>query len=665
MKRKSILEVLNNKHGAALVTVLVVFLTLVVIVMSATMMAQGNFQRAQKTANFSSAYYVAETGLNETYEQLVVYYEMNKSTATFDETFSESFLTVLGAVEGVKETIYDTKIMNETARSEVTFEFFPEKGEEGLYLLSSTGYVGENSRTVAREIKIDIEIQNISENYQPDANLAIDLTTNPSPITGSGSFSFKGPVITNKPIIFPNSNGIVVSGPIVTNNKITLNGVFKFKTDEPKDNTVIITSNEIYIDNNNNEQTFPVIMLKPGGIIKVHSGRNKKIKVNYLFVPNAPDNYKIFDANASNFVDVEHIIYYNPVNFDPYKADIVDGVNIRHIFGSDPVGDNPMYMFDYRDYFDEDFVLDNMDKVDEFVPNVKMPNPKPKYEMYYPYGTQLKEAVKDSDGNTVIDTNNNFIAEFKWWPLIPSFDVALDLDIGETTRSYNSMIMKGSENASNPSKIYFGDRNLTIITKKLTIINHVEFIGSGSLRIIVVGDGNRITSNDLNLSPRSIRTRDTLNGPFTDDPTKLQIVIYETAGTGLYFNAIDAGNNSYYHLSIFSENLNLKGGGDFRGNFVSAKGHEVSVSGAGSTQSQLIFAPNANINVSGSGTVKGVVVGKDYSFSGDTGIEFETLNDKILVDELLVDFIQPFNPNDTQTGKAGKMISYPIREVDK
>ena len=60
MKRKSTLELLKDKSGAALITVLVIFLTLVVIVTSATMMAHANFMRAQKTANFSSAYYVAD-----------------------------------------------------------------------------------------------------------------------------------------------------------------------------------------------------------------------------------------------------------------------------------------------------------------------------------------------------------------------------------------------------------------------------------------------------------------------------------------------------------------------------------------------------------------------------------------------------------------------------
>ncbi|NLC64218.1 MAG: hypothetical protein GX753_00940, partial [Erysipelothrix sp.] len=55
MKRKSTLELLKDKSGAALITVLVIFLTLVVIVTSATMMAHANFMRAQKTANFSSA----------------------------------------------------------------------------------------------------------------------------------------------------------------------------------------------------------------------------------------------------------------------------------------------------------------------------------------------------------------------------------------------------------------------------------------------------------------------------------------------------------------------------------------------------------------------------------------------------------------------------------
>ena len=56
MRKKSIL---GDKKGAALATVLVVFLTLVIVVFSATAVAQSNFFRAKDTSDRASAYYIA------------------------------------------------------------------------------------------------------------------------------------------------------------------------------------------------------------------------------------------------------------------------------------------------------------------------------------------------------------------------------------------------------------------------------------------------------------------------------------------------------------------------------------------------------------------------------------------------------------------------------
>ena len=67
MKRNSTYELLRDKTGAALLTVLTVFLVLVVLIVSATMVAQANFLRAKTSSDHASAYYIAESGINEYY----------------------------------------------------------------------------------------------------------------------------------------------------------------------------------------------------------------------------------------------------------------------------------------------------------------------------------------------------------------------------------------------------------------------------------------------------------------------------------------------------------------------------------------------------------------------------------------------------------------------
>ena len=77
MKRKSISDrisqTLNNEDGAALITVLVIFLTLVIIVTSASQAALGNFMRTKKSSDHSSVIYLAEAGLYKYDEPLQAY----------------------------------------------------------------------------------------------------------------------------------------------------------------------------------------------------------------------------------------------------------------------------------------------------------------------------------------------------------------------------------------------------------------------------------------------------------------------------------------------------------------------------------------------------------------------------------------------------------------
>lgn len=677
MKRKSTLELLKDKSGAALITVLVIFLTLVVIVTSATMMSHANFMRAQKTANFSSAYYVAEAGLNEAYEQFVTYFEENKDKSAYNQTFANGFLEYIGATEGKKTTDYDTLVMNEIAKSVVSIQHMEAPNGGDQFRLYSEGYLGVDSRTV--ELIITISLEGEATIYQPDSALFIDFENPDDKLEIGQSSSYTGPIVTNKPLVF-HGWGVNLSGPFVTSNNITLETTVNTINNSGKPNAVFITSGNLIIDTPN---TIHAVVLKGTG--KVIYNKEWSIgTIEYLLVPKGATSYKEVVSNAT--LNIKNIIFYSPlgidensniVGFDPYEAILTNTsgtvLNNQTIFGPKPA--DTSLDIDYRKYFKPDFVLDNLydDKGEEnaVLPQVVLPK-KPIYDTYYPVG-DLKKGTMG-----LVNNNNDFSVSFNYNNTKARYDLT---ELGAYTvggslyRSFNSMKIGGSSGSIETTKLYVGNQNIVFITKALEINNIIEIIGTGSLTIYVVGDGiNPITSSQLKLNPVAVYTRDSddetkYEGKIenrTKDYSKLQLIVYETRvtkGKGLYYESGSWGLEAY--LSIYSDNLNLKvsGSGQFNGVFVSAQGTDVSLSGGTSTSSQLIFAPNAKISVSGGAKLSGVLVGKDYDISGGVSVSFSSEFEESFVNSILPNFIVPGGTTGSNN-MIGSMQKGVIREVD-
>lgn len=131
MIRKSILEKFNNKDGAALITVLIIFLTLVVIVTASSQTAVSNYKRVKKSSDTSSVYYIAEAGDNDIFEEIKEYHQLLIDVKKiFDDTFAnsyvEDFYDVLQekenrSIDGHIINITYPHIMNQKSNSEVEF----------------------------------------------------------------------------------------------------------------------------------------------------------------------------------------------------------------------------------------------------------------------------------------------------------------------------------------------------------------------------------------------------------------------------------------------------------------------------------------------------------------------------------------------------------------
>lgn len=621
-----VLKRINNKKGSAILTVMAFIMITVVLVASMLALAQMNLSNSINASERSSAFYVAESALEESVNNVEsIFLANNYKTTNLIEQFNKSD----SDDDSGRAIVYDNKIMGQDASSLTTLSFVEalEDGSE-VYLLSATGYVGDTSRSLTKKLLItngSITEGTQGEFYQPDAVLAIDLDGTLAPITFK-SQNTQGPFVTNQEIIF-NNQGRVYSGPLVTNNKIVVEAALSDFS-----NARIITSSTIKFLSWNTHKVHSII-LKPGGILDVPM-QNTTIagtfNIKYLLLPISSYGNELqhFYGNgvpntyAKDFWLTKtgtKVIYYDPLNFDPWKTVNVDYLSI---FGNNPDVDSTVG-FDYRDYFKDTFYLDNLDNLTyPILPKVKLPQ-KPTYSTA---NLVLPEVFTDVGwGNeiTYVDSNNDLkVTENDWERGLRILDWS---DFENNTRSFNSIDIRSYNNANSPYQIYIGDKDVTIITKKLTLTNFIQVVGTGKLKIHVIGSSigssNVVTASDFNVVLNGFSVRDDYSSDVIHKPSRVQMIVYEStngSGGGLTFKVNNAGN---YQVGL-------------------------------SVSSQLIYAPNAVANFKG-GTFKGVLVAKTIEFA-NAGINFSYSSDieKSFLEEILPDYLEKSNTG-TGSGNSG------------
>lgn len=668
MTRKSICEIINNKDGAALVTVLVVFLTLVVIVTTSTQAAVSNYKRAVTSSEEDSVLYIAETGINEAYEALIDYYETSghdEFRSGFANDFVYNYSTKDGkSLDGLKVISDYGKIMNEVAKSEMTFILLSSTESSSKFELKSTGYLSDKKRTV--KITMDVSTENISTKYQPNANVNLDLS-NPDVAINVKIGTIEGPFMTNKVLAFEDMSTKYI-GPLVTNNQITLAGATNFSAG------VIITSDEITVNHNSSDQ-FGTIIFKPGGSInftvKDNSSSIKRLLLPISSKGNESIHFKTNGVEDASLVNkyvklpTTQVAYYDPENFDPYAY--TDGlgeigrIDWRNTFEEAPSDTNGID-YDYRDYFKTGFILDNMDNtstVEKYLPAVRLPE-KPSFP------TNLPLVPVEKFGNeTYIDANSNMVYKNGWYwnPGVRTLDWR-DFD----GRYFNSISLEGGSSSNQALKLLIGNNDVTIVTRKLDLTKFFEVVGSGTLRIYVIGGdasnpNKPISEKDLNLNIAGITQR-LVDATYTVvHPHRVQLIVYETkhstTNQPLTYKVPNTGGDGV-SISVFSQNMNLDVSNLFKGNFITAEGTSIRINNTGSNaQGQLIFAPKATVELLG-GRFEGVITSKDI-LSANAGVtfKFKTNFDQSFVNEILPEIVVPGSSGESSSItdlKVGNMI---------
>ncbi|NLW14704.1 MAG: hypothetical protein GX038_00370 [Erysipelothrix sp.] len=678
MTKKSTYDNLRSKDGAALVTVIVVFLTLVIIVTSATMVAHGNFQRAKKSNDHSSSFYIAEAGLNKYYDHFLEYFEINKTAAYFDQDFADDFLR--NFTLNVDEAIVDNYglIMNESTKSEFTLEYLGKEDEKDVFRFVSKGFVGKTSRIV--ESKVFVDKTSVSANYSPDS--IINLDPNPdTPMMWGQAIRLSGPIITNKRI---ESKGAIYTGPLITSSDITFTAGSKWKDTDPKASSkeaVIITSAGVNIDNNASNEIKTIVLKADGYINATRSGNINSLNVQYVLIPSgkAPDGFFRVAGQASNdfknslLSKGTRIIEYDPVDFNPYETEDMDSSIVRYIediFGKEPIDENGM-RYDYSDFFKSSFILDNLDSVDidDFLPTVVMPK-QPDSSKMYPYGALTVPEYKLGDVNVITQENELKYASTHW-SLYADGGLVLDLTDPSITKKGSRFFKSIEIGAPNEAlKIDIGSRNIVLVTEKLTWGSHLEVIGTGTLKIYVIGELDQgsqkriINKNNFKANVASVHLMEEKNGPKLNESHRVQLIVYETSGSDLLeFQTTNLGGTKSVGMSVFSDNLNLKSNGYLNGSFISSKGEMVYLGNNGGTaESNLVFAPKAELHIAG-GPFKGIAVTESTTFGSNGSFIYNTEIDKSLVDEILSEILVPGSGGENTL--LGSLFDGVTKEVDE
>ncbi|GAA0498316.1 hypothetical protein GCM10008986_26750 [Salinibacillus aidingensis] len=176
-------QTIHNETGAALVSVLMVFVVFLILGVSLLGTVAGNLQRTSGERSSQATYYIAEAGMNYKLKQL----KLNIQDAYEDSTSSPIFFNKV-------EKILDDKISGELKTFEPSFGEQPvatvkiedlareENHSERKYKISSTGTIGNQSRTVATVFTLNWQEKNESTFYIPE-EMAL-FTVEPFTLTG-------------------------------------------------------------------------------------------------------------------------------------------------------------------------------------------------------------------------------------------------------------------------------------------------------------------------------------------------------------------------------------------------------------------------------------------------------------------------------------------------
>ncbi|MDG5767685.1 hypothetical protein QA596_09430 [Balneolales bacterium ANBcel1] len=156
------------------------------------------------------------------------------------------------------------------------------------------------------------------------------------------------------------------------------------------------------------------------------------------------------------------------------------------------------------------------------------------------------------------------------------------------------------------------NRSMTLNIGNQDCVLHTRDLNMTQGNLNVVGDGTLTiyVENQFLLEGSS-----TLNQSGDSD----KVMIYYAGSSEIGFGG-DIQMNS--NLFVKDADISVGGSNQLRGNIISG-GDKITFSGSAGTVSRAIFAPNADFVLEGSGYVRGAVVAKTFTASGESTVDFD------------------------------------------
>ncbi|QHS24263.1 hypothetical protein GWK91_15770 [Virgibacillus sp. MSP4-1] len=272
---------IHNETGAALVSVLMVFVVFLILGVSLLGTVAGNLQRTSGERNSHATYYIAEAGMN---------YKLKDIQLQVEQAYEQS-TTPIPFFEKIEENLNDETItafetsFGEQPKAKVKIKELSGGGgrqPERKFQIHSTGTIGNQSRTVATTFTLTWQ-QKQQNTYIPD-EMAV-FTVEPFTVKGSTKIIGNIGTLSSEPnaiTIQKNSNheGEIFEGVQLEEGELLEMPSFPTIPDYPKHQSITHYTDRLILDQN---YTFSEINLKTDVIIDTQDS-DKQIVVDQLFL---------------------------------------------------------------------------------------------------------------------------------------------------------------------------------------------------------------------------------------------------------------------------------------------------------------------------------------------------------------------------------------------
>ncbi|QUH26659.1 hypothetical protein [Serpentinicella alkaliphila] len=184
MIKRSRLQQLNNKQGSALMIVLLVLVVVSIFGMSLLSVSLSNYKLTYIERDFQSVYYIAEAGVREAIHEieskiLAIY---NSSQGDNPDSF---FAAIVSELNGKSYTYEES--FGHIPVATISLQQSSVVGNQRTYLIKSKGDIGDRTRTVSSEIRIEWVPKSTSTLLPTVFTLGNGFTFTGNTINGAGS----------------------------------------------------------------------------------------------------------------------------------------------------------------------------------------------------------------------------------------------------------------------------------------------------------------------------------------------------------------------------------------------------------------------------------------------------------------------------------------------